>query len=44
VTAHDEWLAEPYMETDYSLLKKEDFEADIKKYVLFKEMGQVETD
>ncbi|MCL5949040.1 MAG: N-6 DNA methylase, partial [Candidatus Bathyarchaeota archaeon] len=39
VTADDEWCAEAYMETDYSLLKKEDFETEIKKYVLFKELG-----
>jgi type I restriction-modification system DNA methylase subunit len=39
VTAKDEWCAEAYLETDYSQLKKEDFESEIKKYVLFKEMS-----
>jgi len=39
VSAEDEWCAEAYMETDYTLLKKEDFESEIKKYVLFKEMS-----
>lgn len=43
VSADDEWCAEAYMETDYSLLKREDFESEIKKYVLFKEMEQIET-
>jgi type I restriction-modification system DNA methylase subunit len=39
VSAEDEWCAEAYMETDYSQLKREDFESEIKKYVLFKEMN-----
>lgn len=43
VSADDEWVAEAYMETDYSQLKREDFESEIKKYVLFKEMSQIET-
>jgi len=36
VTANDEWCAEAYMETDYKTLKQEDFEKEVKKYVLFK--------
>ena len=36
VGANDEWCAEAYMETDYSTITKEDFEAELKKYVLFK--------
>lgn len=39
VSAKDEWCAEAYMETDYSQLRKEDFESEIKKYILFKEMS-----
>jgi type I restriction enzyme M protein len=39
VSAGDEWCGEAYMETDYGLLKKEDFESEIKRYVLFKEMS-----
>jgi len=38
VTANDEWCAEAYMETDYSKLKKEDFEKTLKEYVLFNEL------
>jgi hypothetical protein len=36
VTADDEWCAEAYMETDYSTLSADDFEAEIKKYVAFR--------
>jgi type I restriction-modification system DNA methylase subunit len=39
VDVNDEWCAEAYMETDYSFLKVEDFEREIKKYLLFKELG-----
>lgn len=42
VSADDEWCTEAYLETDYSSLKKEDFESEIKKYVLFKELGLIE--
>ena len=35
VTANDEWCVEAYMETDYSTIKKEDFEETLKKYVAF---------
>lgn len=39
VTADDEWCAEAYMETDYSKLTEKDFEIEIKKYILFKELN-----
>lgn len=35
VTAQDEWCAEAYMETDYSVLTDEDFIKTIKDYVAF---------
>lgn len=38
VTVNDEWCAEAYMETDYSKLKKEDFEKTLKEFVLFNEL------
>lgn len=38
VTAHDEWCAEAYMETDYSNLSKQDFIRTIKDYVFFNEL------
>jgi type I restriction-modification system DNA methylase subunit len=36
VTAKDEWCAEAYMGTDYSLLKEEDFVDEVRKYAAFK--------
>lgn len=36
VTAMDEWLAEAYMETDYSQLTEESFINTLKKYVAYK--------
>lgn len=38
ITAEDEWCAEAYMETDYSVLSKVDFERSIKDFVFFKEI------
>lgn len=38
VSAHDEWCAEAYMETDYSKLSKEDFLKNLKEFVLFNEL------
>lgn len=35
VTHIDEWCAEAYIETEYSSLTKETFEADLKKFFLF---------
>jgi len=40
VTAEDEWVAEAYLETDYSVLTKEDFEKELKKYMLFKLLNE----
>lgn len=40
VNADDQWCAEAYMKTDYSDLKKEDFQREIRKYVLFKEINK----
>jgi len=36
VTADDEWIAEAYMETDYSKLTQKDFEEVVKNYAVFK--------
>lgn len=36
VTAEDEWCAEAYMETDYSKISADDFEKEVRKYVVFK--------
>jgi type I restriction enzyme M protein len=40
VTAADEWCAEAYMETDYSILTQADFEKVVQNYALFKLFGQ----
>lgn len=39
VSAEDEWCAEAYMETDYSLLTREDFEKVVRDYALFRLLG-----
>lgn len=36
VTADDEWLAEAYMETDYSTLTQDDFEKTIRNFLAYK--------
>lgn len=36
VTANDEWLAEAYMETDYSVLTEQHFVQTIRDYIAFK--------
>lgn len=36
VSAEDEWCAEAYLKTDYSLISKDDFEREIKKYISYK--------
>lgn len=36
VVAEDEWCAEAYMETDYSLITKDVFEDTVKNYMIFK--------
>ena len=33
VTANDEWLAEAYMETDYSKLNNDDFQRVLNQYI-----------
>lgn len=40
VTADDEWCAEAYMETDYSILTQSQFEKVVQNYALFKLFGQ----
>ena len=42
VNANDEWCAEAYIETDYSSLNKESFEADLKKFMLFNLMLDIQ--
>ncbi|EGR4427990.1 SAM-dependent DNA methyltransferase [Vibrio cholerae] len=41
VTADDEWVAEAYLETDYSTITEDDFEETVKKYAMFKLLGEV---
>lgn len=36
VNFNDEWCAEAYMETDYSIISKHHFEETVKKFMLFK--------
>jgi type I restriction-modification system DNA methylase subunit len=38
VSADDEWCAEAYMETDYSVLSEDDFIKSVKDFVFFKEL------
>ena len=38
--ADEPWLAELYVETDYTKLTAKDFEAQLKKYALFKYMQE----
>jgi hypothetical protein len=35
VTSTDEWVAEAYLDADYTSLTKEDYERDVKRYMLF---------
>lgn len=39
VTSADEWCAEAYMTTDYSNLTFEDFDAEIRNYIMFRFMN-----
>lgn len=41
--ASDEWCAEAYMETDYSEIKKEDFENSLKEYLVYKMLNENES-
>lgn len=40
VSPDDEWCAEAYMETDYSTISRQDFERELRKYVVFKIMNE----
>ena len=40
IVAEDEWCAEAYLETDYSVLNKKSFELEVKKYMLFNELNK----
>jgi len=40
ITAEMEWVAEAYMETDYSVLSEEKFVQELKKYISFKVLNQ----
>ncbi|MFT8309246.1 HsdM family class I SAM-dependent methyltransferase [Acetobacter malorum] len=42
VIPEDEWVAEAYIETDYSSLTKESFETDLKKFMLFNLMLEIQ--
>lgn len=42
VTAKDEWCAEAYMKTDYSILKQSDFEKTVKEYIAYKFLNNEE--
>lgn len=42
VTDEDEWIAEAYLETNYSNLSSKDFEETVKNYALFKLMNSNE--
>lgn len=41
VTAEDEWVAEAYLETDYSAITEKDFEETVKNYAIFKLLNEV---
>ena len=43
VTFSDEWLAEAYMETDYSSLSQEEFEREVKKFALYNLMLDIQS-
>jgi len=38
-----QWIAEAYLETDYSKLTRKDFEEVVKNYALFKLTNELET-
>lgn len=40
VTAEDEWCAEAHMETDYSAITQGDFEEVVKRYAIFRLLGE----
>ncbi|MFL9955303.1 hypothetical protein PQR65_18100 [Paraburkholderia nemoris] len=41
VTFTDEWIAEAYLDTDYTALTQEDFEKDLKRFALYNLMLDV---
>ncbi len=41
VTADDEWIAEAYMETDYTEITQDDFQEVVKNYAMFKMLSEV---
>ncbi|MDX0022276.1 N-6 DNA methylase [Sinorhizobium meliloti] len=41
VTASDEWCAEAYMETDYSVLAQKDYRNTVKQYLIFQLMNDI---
>jgi type I restriction enzyme M protein len=43
VTAADEWCAEAYLETDYSTISETDFEQEIKKYIVYRLMNEIDS-
>ncbi len=43
VTAKDEWCAEAYMETDYSVLNQADFIQTVKQYIAYKFLNNEKT-
>lgn len=40
VTHSDEWCAEAYLETDYSKISRADFEAEVRKFLVYNLMSQ----
>ncbi|SER99661.1 N-6 DNA methylase [Pseudomonas sp. NFPP19] len=40
VTADDEWVAEAYLETDYSTITEKDFEETVRNYAMFKMLNE----
>ena len=42
VQAKDEWCIEAYMDTDYSTLTQADFEREVKKYVTFRILNEMD--
>ncbi|WP_200892879.1 HsdM family class I SAM-dependent methyltransferase [Brucella anthropi] len=40
VTADDEWCAEAYLKTDYSTLTRDEFEEEVRKYIVFHIMSK----
>jgi hypothetical protein len=43
VTADDEWSAEAYIETDYSVLSRGLYDATVRKFLMFRLMSDLES-